>query len=221
MGNFFKDEKFQDMDFLTQAVRPFIWEPYDSYIQLPEEIDLPYEMFKSKTSSLRLTEILASVSKEFFGKREALFQVGEWFDVKVEDGTYIDLNERKIVGKVTLIKTKDPSEEEVIQQLVSAVNWLNHPKPKVNGLASRSKEILELLGQPPEGRNAFYTLQKTVKKTLLENKLKIFNGDLMTKMSKWIYDYALDGDIQALANFSKLKVMTHKGEPIYSMKEIV
>jgi hypothetical protein len=221
LGSFFKDEKFQDMDFLTQAVRPFLWEPYDSYIQLPEEIGVPYEMFKSKTYGLRLSSILTSVSEEFFGKREALYPVIEWFDVKVEDGTYIDLNERKIVGKVTLIKTKDPSEEEVIQQLVSAVNWLNHSKPKVNGLASRSKEILELLGQPIESRNTFYTLQKTVRAALLENKLKIFNGDLMTKMSKWIYDYVVDGDIQALANFSKLKVMTHKGEPIYSMKEIV
>jgi hypothetical protein len=93
---------------------------------------------------------------------------------------------------------------------------------RVQGEAKRAREIMELLGTTPESKkNSYNTLKNQVKDIIRENKLKIYNGNLILKMASWIERYVLDEDLQALANFSKLKVMTHKNEPIYSMKEIV
>ena len=224
MGNFFKDDKYEGMDFLTQAVRPLLWEPHEKFIQIPDEIEIEMDFLKNiKHLSINLRDILKKVSHDYFGTSNDLNEVHRWFSIEVEKDTYIDLEKQEIVGSIKLVKKQSEIPEQDILDHLADKAFQDY-RGKVKGQAKRAREIMELLGTTPEnsnGRNSYRILQKQVRNIIKENKLKIYNGDLILKMSGWIEKYTLDEDLQALANFSKLKVMTHKNEPIYSMKEIV
>ena len=45
--------------------------------------------------------------------------------------------------------------------------------------------------------------------------------DLLLKAVNWACDYIKTGNLASLTNFNKLKVMTYKKDPIYSMEETV
>ncbi len=52
------------------------------------------------------------------------------------------------------------------------------------------------------------------------NEWKIKDTELANKVGFWIKDYIVDGNLAAYSNFCRLKVMTHKDQPIYSMEEV-
>jgi hypothetical protein len=223
MGSFFKDDKYEGMDFLTQAVRPLLWEPHEKFIQVPDEIEIEMDFLKEtgRNLSINMTTFLKKVSKDYFGNSHDLYEVSKWFSIEVEKDTYIDLEKQEIIGSVKLVKKSTEISEQEILDYLAGQTFMDYRR-RVQGEAKRAREIMELLGTTPESKkNSYNTLKNQVKDIIRENKLKIYNGNLILKMASWIERYVLDEDLQALANFSKLKVMTHKNEPIYSMKEIV
>jgi len=224
--SFFKDERYEDMDYLTKAVRPILWSPSDKYAQFPDEIEIGIEHIEGH--SIRMREILEKFSIEYFDDKEALNDVANWFTLDVEEGTYVDLLDNKLIGSIKLKKTKITVQDSDILQIMNdtwkeSSGWQFRPGA---GGAKRAREILDLIGVDitniGKGKKDTLRLLKSSIENLIENNtLKIYNGDLMIRMMNWILNYINIEDLQALANFSKLKVMTHKNEPIYSMKEIV
>jgi hypothetical protein len=95
-----------------------------------------------------------------------------------------------------------------------------------NMSVSRANEILELLGNSDAGlrsrspRKKKESLYYRLKNLFETNEWNIKDTELANKIGVWIVSYILNGDLSALSNFCRLKVMTHKGQPIYSMEEV-
>jgi hypothetical protein len=65
-----------------------------------------------------------------------------------------------------------------------------------------------------------WALRSAVEGIIGEDKWLIRNGELIRKMLMWISQYLNHGNVAAMANLSKLKIMTHTKQPIYSIKEV-
>ena len=91
---------------------------------------------------------------------------------------------------------------------------------------SRANDIMELLGGCEEGlrsrsdRRKKSVIHKRVGEIFKDNLWNIRDTELATKVGSWIRCYIENGNLAAYSNFCRLKVMTHKGQPIYSMEEV-
>lgn len=89
------------------------------------------------------------------------------------------------------------------------------------------KEIYRVISAsdiPKKTRTRIHTthgVKVAMTNIILEDTWRIRNLDLFVKMVDWVVAYIRDGDELALANFIKLKCMTHNDKPIYSMEEMV
>ena len=62
---------------------------------------------------------------------------------------------------------------------------------------------------------------KRLNQIFAKNEWQVKDADLMVSFIKWINQYIKDGNLAALTNITKLKIMTNKNQPIYSIKEAI
>jgi hypothetical protein len=130
-------------------------------------------------------------------------------------------------GKIFLVKAKAILEEDDLKSLMirSSLDHLVSLRSN-EGDATRYKDIFEVLGDSEDGirsrsfRNKRAILYKRIKNILEKNEWNIKSQDVAEKMTKWIVDYIANGNLAAYSNFCRLKVMTHLGQPIYSIQEV-
>jgi hypothetical protein len=90
----------------------------------------------------------------------------------------------------------------------------------------RANEIMEILGGCEGGlrtrsiRRKRAALHDRLVKLFKDNEWNIKDTTLANKVGFWICSYVKEGNLAAFSNFCRLKVMTHKGQPIYSMEEV-
>src|SRR5687768_10811530 len=121
------------------------------------------------------------------------------------------------------------SDEEipgVVAQIARGFLDISYNKRSAPIVRSRMNEILELLGN----RKDYLKTKSTSSKIhgmisgfmdiIKNDEWKIRNTDLALNAAKWIAKYCNSGDPGALMQFTRLKCMTHKGQPIYSMEDI-
>lgn len=134
--------------------------------------------------------------------------------------------------KLFLVKTKKYMEEREIRNFVLAhidgmIRVGRYRNQVRSGDLSNSamNNILDLL-EKPEAKSLtskeqkWLTIKRQWKTIIQENQWKIRDGDLIVKASYWIRDTILHDDVNAYANFCRLKVMTHGNVPIYEMQEL-
>jgi hypothetical protein len=62
-------------------------------------------------------------------------------------------------------------------------------------------------------------LANDAKELIKSKKIDIRDVSLVEKLGKWIELYCVDGNLPALANIAKIKIMSHQNRPIYSIQE--
>jgi hypothetical protein len=93
-------------------------------------------------------------------------------------------------------------------------------------LIPRMQEVLTLLdAKHPDlksrsARNKGGSIAQCFAEIIRNDSWKVRNLDLMIKAATWIREFVVNGNLAAMANFTKLKCMTYNGKPIYSMEEI-
>jgi hypothetical protein len=130
-------------------------------------------------------------------------------------------------GLVKVIKASTTLDEHVLEKLlgregIDAVRGGYVPQDS----GTRMNDVMELLGSCEDGlrsrspRNKRRYLYDRLVKLFKNNEWKIKDTTLANKVGFWIRDYIVDGNLASYSNFCRLKVMTHKGQPIYSMEEV-
>lgn len=233
----FDDKKFEELDWISQATEPMDSVMNDVLGAIPEEINIDFDLyFKMVKDSYgvdldlgRMVNYFAGVyvpNKELsYHQRNALLECFR-LEITGED-VILNFEEKSITGgEIRLIKLSSTMDEKVLEGMlgregVEAVsNAYIHPRS-----LARANEIMELLTKCEDGlrtrseRKKRMVMAKRLQTLMKSNEWKIKDTELANKVGFWICDYIKDGNMAAFSNFCRLKVMTHKNQPIYSMEE--
>lgn len=227
---FLEDKEFEEMDWLTRAVEPHLFSLNDILRVLPDKYEFTYnELIKIEHKDI--SEILSFIHPTPI-KYDDRKRLAECFDLKVVPGTQVNTHTACILsGGVTLVKTKDQFGEEDINNYLCNGLWNQIRYEKAYEISrmpmSEVHDLLDIFDCPKE---AYQTTSRNKKMDAVRHRLEIIfkedlwrirNVDLAKKIATWTQDYIIDGNLGAFANLAKLKCMTLKNEPIYSMEEIV
>jgi hypothetical protein len=229
------DKQYEEMDWLNKAIEPYTFSLSDTLAKLPSEHVFKYEEilpFIVGDRHMRLEYFCnrlfdeASVSKE---QRELFGLVGfeRYFKMVIEPGTKIDITEKIIIGRISMVKQKESLDDDEIKEMLPWLNSRHELSISISSAKPGNISVLsDLLECKENSRSRAVNkkariLQTHITRLIHENTWNIKNVDLIIKLLKWIKSYAKNGDAYSLANISKLKCMTHKKNPIYSMEEVV
>lgn len=234
----FNDDKYEALDWLSKATEPIEGEICDTLALIPTVIDIDWSLIeKIHTSPTAFNDqlsidtvinyIIFSIRKKWPSYDENSL-LRTCFIFEVEPNTTIDYEKCTINGKITLVKTNFILEEKKLisymtTKVVNALRDLHYERSSV----ARMNEIMDMIGGfEPEifATNSFNKKNRAmidrISTIFTNDEWKIRNIELAIKIANWICSYIDKEDLSALANFCKLKVMTHKNLPIYSLKEI-
>jgi len=226
MSNFFKDSVHEEMDFLTAAVRPMIFSINNIYTEMPESIDIELnELSNTQASEMALTMAINMFDMDPL-TRSLFGYIKHGFKFQVEKGTYIDGENNELIGSVKLIKNEPTLSEEHMTTILASFVYntiitttSKTGKTGIKDYVKRCKEISRIFGikiKTTSAENATFELRQTI----INMDWNIRDLDLKVKLIHWIKRYIDYGCLHSMANISKFKCMTHKGQPIYSMEEI-
>lgn len=233
----FDDKKFESLDWISQATEPIDSQLNNVLTDLPDELLIDFNIYKSFAESSydvgisisRIVGYLISYKTQHnilpWAQREAL--IGCFKLEFSSDVINIDFEKRTLSGEIKLIKIKNTIDEDVLKAILGQEGIESAACMNISheGL-SRANEVMELLGLCQDGlrsrseRNKRIVIRNRLKEIFKTNEWNIRDTELANKVGSWIRDYIENGNLASFSNFCKLKVMTHKGQPIYSMEEI-
>ncbi len=231
----FDDKKFEELDWISQAT-----EPIDSIMNevlslIPDETMIDFPTYKKMVGNydlnLSMSRIVDYLIKRHTDHISISYQqrnvLVDCFSIEIDPQVLLDFEKQQIVGSIKVIKIASTVDEKVLENMLGYEGVEEVGRVFICSSAmGRANEIMELLGKCEEGLR---TRSERKKRSIMKNRLaalfkhnewKIKDTELANRVGFWIRDYIKDGNLAALSNFCRLKVMTHKGQPIYSMEEI-
>lgn len=243
----FKDEVYDDMDDLTKLIEPFEYIVNTELSLFPDEIELTPEMFISSVSnqwgenylnlSLEVAVVnragelnLSNIAREVHQRGRFASDMFEFrWELDEEDGkiTYDASAGTFSGGRLFLVKKKIAVEDSDIekrmeQYIYNAIdNGFFGAKEVIKG---NINEIAMLFGakkarEERAWRNKVRQLALHFASLVKERKLVIKDFDLFKRFVTWIILYIKNGNLPAMSNITKLKIMMRSGNPIYSIQE--
>jgi hypothetical protein len=153
------------------------------------------------------------------------------FEIQVEPGTYIDIEKEVIIGHAALVKIKHSIDDDKLRNMIghnalATISNLSYTGDR-EGSLPRLNELLEFFientnlikNTKKPFRYRFRLLYSTISDIFKSDKWRIRDHGLATKIGNWVHDYVADGNVCALANLTRLKIMASSGKPIYSIVE--
>jgi hypothetical protein len=229
----FDDKKYEELDWISKAVEPVEANIAKLLSELPDQYVFDYSTFlKVAGDNYRLSlntrrALLHAASAE--GKRveyDDLVLLEGCYELAVSPNTLINFETETLEGEIKLIKVKNTFDDEELKNMLGfkGIRELSSIIYS-NMTVSHVHEVAELLGKCEHitkfrsKRKKIIILKNRVKEIFANNEWNIKDVELANKMCTWIAMYITKGNMAAYTNFCKLKVMTHKGLPIYSMEE--
>jgi hypothetical protein len=232
----FDDKKFEGMDWMSQITETIESDLNTVLAGLPDKI-----LFNIKDMHdfhggygewfyVRHSDIVSKLFQQTGLSGDEINVVGECFKLEASEDLMVDLENNIMTGTLAVIKKAHTLSDEDLQPLMgkrgtkSLRNRLfNHEadKPTID----RANEILDLLGNCEENKRTKSFRKKTsriierLNEIFETNEWRIRDMTLANKLSVWVGDYILNGNLSGLVNFCKIKVMTHNNMPIYSVEE--
>jgi hypothetical protein len=229
----FDDKRYDQLDWVSQAVQP-IETPLSAMLEkLPESTLIGYELMtlNDRRGSLDKDTLIESMLRKLnkgreltWKERELIFDCFE-YDMRSE-ALILNLEERTLTGTLYLIKTKFTLDEDQLKKVMG--EYGREQLGRVNGYnmdQTRANEMLDLLekSQPAMASRSGKVKRQAILNRLGEifsnNEWHIKNTELANSVSLWIKSYIETGDLASLSNITRLKVMTYKDGPIYSIEE--
>lgn len=233
------DKRYEELDWVSKAIEPLEHKLSGILVTLPNEVDIDYNMLtavlgESYYLQMDVSSILRYLQKQYKTGRTSYEEdkkLDACFKLEVEPGTSVDFDNKVLVGSIRLTKTKFSFEDSDLKNLMgmSGLQYYTSNINRHNTNVARITEVMDVLGVNKDEED-FYKTRSGNRKTIMlanrlnrlmrENEWNIRNMDIADKVPQWIVDYVNDGNLAAWANLCKLKVMTHKGLPIYSVDEV-
>lgn len=231
----FDDKKFEELDWISQATEPIDSELNEVLGAVPEEVVLDFNMYKEMVGGshgldLSKDRFITHCINKFHGKYLSWDQraaLRSCFEIQMDDEVILNFENQTLTGTIKLVKIQSTMDEKILEGMLGREGIAAIGSMYFNGSGiSRANEVMEILGKCEAGLKTRSERRKRgyIRHRLTElfktNEWKIKDTELANKVGFWIKDYVVDGNLAAFSNFCRLKVMTHKDQPIYSMEEI-
>lgn len=236
----FDDKKFEELDWISQATEPIDSQMNEVLGKIPELISIDFSTYKKIVDNgygldLSLNGIINfAIATHASGSpisRNQMNALEKCFILEfTSDEIILDFENKTISGgEITLVKLNSTMDEKILESMLGSegIDTLSYARFHGAGALTRTNEVMELLGKCEDGlktrseRRKRSVLHKRLRTLFKNNEWKIKDTELANKVGMWIAEYITDGNLAAFSNFCRLKVMTHKDQPIYSMEEIV
>jgi hypothetical protein len=229
----FTDKKFDELDWVSQAIEPMDSELNNILASLPDLLDIDFQMFIKILYNYRTSMSVESVVFFLVGKNLGWMHrdvLAKCFKLQIETTSEVFLNfETRTIenGTVRLIKIIHTIDERDLENILgqNGLDCLSGIRVHKDNF-SRANEILELLGKceiglrtKSEGRKRSVLISR-MREIFKTNEWKIKDTRLADKIGVWVHSYITDGNLASYSNFCRLKLMTHKEQAIYSMEEV-
>jgi hypothetical protein len=232
----FDDKKFEELDWISQATEPIDSELNEILGEMPEEIIIDFKTYKEMVGDsygldLNIDRMISYALVKFTTKQYLSYQqkdiIRPCFEIHMDSGVDLDFENEVITGTIKFVKIQSTLDEKVLEGMLGREGIEQIHSMYFHGAGlSRANEIMELLGGCEEGlrtrseRRKRQAIKQRLVKLFKTNEWKIKDTELADKVGIWIKSYVVDGNLAAFSNFCRLKVMTHKDQPIYSMEEV-
>lgn len=235
----FDDKKYDELDWISQATEPIDSKMNEILAIMPDSIDIDFNMYRNLLRSrsygteLTIHEVIYHYASKAsivlsYQQQQALEKC---FVFEIDGENLILDFENKVIsgGKIKIIKTTSTMDEQVLKSMLGfeGIEQFYHSYYNNPQAVSRMNEVMELLAKCEQGLRTRSSAKKRniiihrLRALFKDNEWNIRDTELANKVGLWIRDYIQDGNLAAFSNFCRLKVMTHKGQPIYSMEEVI
>lgn len=237
----FHDKKFEELDWVSQAIEPIESDLNKVISLIPDRVDIDYSRYLQLVGdnwdlSLSMTRIvrqlISTVECEISMTYDTLASIEKCFKLEIQGEPILDFTNKTITGgSLSLVKVNALLDEDQLKKILGRAGI---EKFAFSSLYSSDKEcltrcndVMQILGSCDSGLRSSSLRRKRVaiKDRLINlfktNEWNIKDTTLADKVGFWIIEYVKDGNLAAYSNFCRLKVMTHRGQPIYSMEEVV
>lgn len=234
----FDDKKFEQLDWISQATEPIDSQMNDFLGKIPDVVKIDFQLYKKIANfgpDISIGQIILSMKEKYAPYSELSYgQVSvldKCFKLEFSTNEIIIDFENEIIsgGEITLIKLNSTMDEKILENILGQEGIESLHPSIMHGSTdslSRANEIMELLGNCENGlktrsdRKKRGAILNRLNDLFKNNEWNIRDTELANKVGYWIRDYIMDGNLAAFSNFCRLKVMTHKNQPIYSMEEV-
>jgi tellurite resistance protein len=195
----------------------------------PKDLESPWglsvrDIIRKKSADLGLKDLANKsydIGSEFF-----MFKIINDMGEEV-DSTSLNFKSGILLDRVIMCKKKIAYEDSDIEKIVKnnmlvAIdnNYGRHSDLNI----SRINEIADLFNsnetkKQRSARKKMRELKNHLANLVQNKKLDIRDVGLAERFGKWVVFYIKDGNLAALNNITRLKIMTHQNKPIYSMEE--
>jgi len=238
----FDDKKFEELDWISQATEPIDSKLNEVLGLLPDLIEIDFSTYKDILRGNYSLELEISSALNYAINKltnipysnlsyHQLDALKKCFQFELEGDEVILDFENSIIrgGNLRFVKITSTMDEDTLKGMLGFEGVQSFSYASFNDFSSlsRANEIMEILGKCEEGlrtrssRRKRHVITRRLQSLFKTNEWNIKDTELANKVGHWIADYITDGNLAAFSNFCRLKVMTHKGQPIYSMEEIV
>lgn len=231
----FKDKVYEEMDEISKLIEPYQYSINEEMSKFPDEIEVKIELLDtlwgvSVRDILRHEALLLDL-KELANKSYDI--ANEFFEFKIVndeneevESTRLNFRDGVLLDRVLMIKKKIGYEDNDLEKIVknSFASSFDVYTNYSSYSASRINEIADLFNayeamKERSVRRKFSKLRTHFSNLFDSKKLDIRDVGLASRLGKWLVLYAKDGNLAALNNITRLKIMTHQNKPIYSMEE--
>jgi hypothetical protein len=234
-SNLFTDKEYEDMEWLSKAIEPYVFYVNELLAKLPDQYDLTIDDLLNQSgdyyNSVSKIATIETILKDLGINKNTLDSSNRdgllsCFTLEVDPDTTINLIEKTINGTVRLVKTKVAIDDEEIRDIFShkfqSILWDNTR----NETIGRLNELMDLLGVHSARKSRSTNKKLTaicefMGQILKDDVWKIRNEQLVINLAKWMADFLSTGNLASLANITRLKCMTYNQHPLYSMQETV
>jgi len=244
-SNMFQDKEYEDLDDISKLVEPYVCEFNDELRQFPDKIEISigyilssFDAFWGWNSIALRAEVRRHANDlNLLKLRDSLetLHLNRFFEFAVEGieqeangytEIKIDMQNITTPCKVFLVKKEEAMNDfdfdKLIIHKVDAITNLLYHKKVINKNINELAEIFNAkkVFSPRKQSMKIQSLVFHLKELMSSRAINIKSIDLVDKFVDWIIQYIMWGNLPALNNIIRLKVMTHSGRPIYSIEEV-
>jgi len=250
MSKLFSDPEYKRMStdeesWLELAIEPFRFYLNEVIPLLPEKIELDYDqilkLIKNATSdqylSISAHSILQPIADKLLKKplsAKALNHLVELYSISMDGDEIIDFANKTLTNSIVFSKDLYEFPEDKIKGIISSL-VIDHisiidyttDSPKHGSTVSRINEVMDIVGfEEPSDRTTRSmrkkqrALKRRIRTLIAEDEWRIRSYDVIEDLCININEFIKNGNMHALMNITRLKCMTHKGAPIYSMEDM-
>jgi len=231
----FKDKVYEEMDDISKLIEPYQYSLNDDLAQFPDEVEITRDHMQTQYS-FSVRDVVRSKAKELelYNLVDKVWEVGEsFFEFKIYDSEGevaesidYDFKNNKMNGRILLVKKKaylgDADIVGVIKKTIEDKFYSGnntYDSKRINEIADLFND--NTVKKQRSIRKKVRHLSRHLAALIDSRKIDIRDVGLASRFVDWIILYIKDGNLPALANITKLKIMTHNNRPIYSIDEKV